>query len=235
MSLFPKAHLWLLIPFFIAITGFYFTYWSVFTEVPFRQHGHGLTATLWYVFLIVQPYLYTKGKLNLHRQLGFVGLFIAGGVVFSVLQIIPYNLLNPNMSQQLKYGLTFIDCIVLIGFSTSVLMAMFCVKNTPKHGRWMISTVIWALVPALSRLIYFPMTIISEGEPILSFIQVIWLCLGLILITLSLMMWDDYRKNKKVYNSYIFTVIGSIFFTALMEVMGESTWWINLCDDVLKV
>jgi len=136
---FPKAHLWLLIPFFLTILGFYFSYWSKLSEVPFRHHGHGITATLWYVLLVIQPYVYNNKSLKLHRKIGFIGLFLAGGVVFSALQVIPYNIVS-GLTDYLKYGLTFYDFVALMGFSLSVIMAMLKSKSKDKHARWMIST-----------------------------------------------------------------------------------------------
>jgi hypothetical protein len=37
IDLFPKAHLWLLIPFVLTIAGFYISYWSKFSEAPWSN------------------------------------------------------------------------------------------------------------------------------------------------------------------------------------------------------
>ena len=87
MKKFQKAHLWLIIPFLIAFIGFYFSYWSKLKEAKFHQHLHGLSATAWYVLIIFQPFLYQRSKMNLHRKLGYIGVFLAGGVVFSAFKL----------------------------------------------------------------------------------------------------------------------------------------------------
>lgn len=230
MNNFPKAHLWMLLPFFIALTGFYFSYWSVFTQVPFHQHLHGLTATAWYILLIVQPWLYNRKNLKLHRKVGFVGIFLAGGVVFSALQIVPNNIGNNQLNPVLQYGLTWIDFIVLIGFSSSVIMAMINSKDIDVHARFMISSAIWALLPALGRLIYYPMVIASGYPPPISFIEVIYVSVALVLIVLGIMMTNDYLKEKKVYKSYVFVAAGTLFFGSTFEFMGEAPWWIEFCN-----
>lgn len=89
-SLFPRTHLWLILPFVITISGFIF-YWMSFNNSPFRHHVHGLSATAWYLLVILQPYLYQQNKMQLHRKVGFLGLFLAGALVFSGLQNIPFT------------------------------------------------------------------------------------------------------------------------------------------------
>ena len=164
MKKFPKAHLWLVIPFIVAFAGFFFSYWSRFTEAPFHQHLHGLSATAWYILIIVQPFLYQKSKMKLHRTLGIIGVFLAGGVVFSALQIIPKNLTLETISDHMRYSFVFVDFIFVIGFSYSVIMAVINKAEIDLHARYLISTVFWVMLPALGRLIYFPL-LIAYGYP----------------------------------------------------------------------
>jgi hypothetical protein len=229
---FPKAHLWLLLPFLITLMGFYFTYWSKLSEVPFRHHGHGLTATLWYAVLVIQPWIYNNKSLKLHRRIGFIGLFLAGGVVFSALQVIPYNL-SSGLSGYLKYGLTFFDFISLIGFSAAVIMAMFEAKSRDKHARWMISTAFWAFLPAISRLIFFSLMAINGGKPPIQFSEAIYSGLVVGTIPLLVMIYIDHRKYGKVYRSYLIALFGTVILTLLVKVMGTTQWWIDWCETVL--
>ena len=72
INLFPKAHLWLLIPFVLTLAGFYLSYWSKFSEAPWRQHMHGLSATAWYVLVILQPWLIHNKPPNYHKKWGLL-------------------------------------------------------------------------------------------------------------------------------------------------------------------
>ena len=229
---FPKAHLWLLIPFVITIMGFYFSYWSKLNEVPFRHHGHGLTATLWYVILVIQPWIYNKKSLKLHRKIGFVGLFLAGGVVFSALQVIPYNL-SSGLSGYLKYGLTCYGFIALLGFSASVIMAMLESKARDKHARWMISTAFWAFLPAVSRLIFFSLLAMNGGKPLIPFSDAVYYGLVAGTVPLLIMIFLDYRKYGTMYRSYLVALFGTVILTLLVKVMGTTQWWIDWCETVL--
>ncbi len=233
MKHFPRAHYWLLIPFFIAIAGFSFSYWSRFTEAPFQHHLHGLTATAWFILLLVQPYLYTKKNFDLHRNLGFIGIFLAGGVVFSAFQVVPNNIGSESLPPVLQYGLTYIDFVAVFGFSASVILAMINRKKLVVHARYMISTAFWALIPAFARLVYFPLVILHGQPTPISFAQVIYLCVAATVAALAVMIWLDYRKEGTFYRAYLF-VTGGVLSFLLLEVMGTAQWWIDFCNTVLK-
>lgn len=230
---FPNVHLWMILPLLIATIGFYFTYWSVFADVPFHQHLHGLSATLWFVLLIVQPLLQKHNSLALHRKIGFVGLFLAGAVVFSALQIIRNNLTNDALQPVLQYGLTWGDFLFLLGFSHAVLMAMWRSRDKAIHARYMIASAIWALLPALSRLIYFPMLIVYGYPPPMSFLVVLYLSVGLILGAVGIMIAIDYRRYGRIYAGYSFVAGGVLLFGISVSYMGKAPWWIAVCDHLL--
>lgn len=233
-KLFPKAHIWLLLPFVITLCGFSFTYWSRFSSVPFRHHIHGLSATAWYLLVIIQPYLYQKGNLRLHRRLGLLGLALAGGVVLSSLQSLPHNLSHPSMSKNVAYGLIFMDFVVVAGFSASVFLAIKHVKNTSIHGRWMISTVLWALQPAIIRLIGFSLNGITDGNSPLSFTQVVYLSNGLIFLSVGVIILLDYKREKVIYSSYATVCIAIVFMSSLYVYMTKAPWWGNFLENLLK-
>jgi hypothetical protein len=113
-----------MIPLVIFLWGFYYSYWRIFPEVLFRRHVHAITATLWILILTIQPWIYNNKSITYHRNIGFVGLFLAGGVVFTSLALLPVN--------GSFYGFTFSNLLQLIGFSTSVILAMFNSKDYKK-------------------------------------------------------------------------------------------------------
>ena len=131
IHLFRRAHLWLLIPLVITLLGFTPSYFMKSGEGTWHQHIHGISATLWFVLLIVQPYLARHGQLPRHRLIGPIGLGLAGMVVASALAVIPANIenaqrtdLSPFISPAFYYGISFLDVVIAIGFTVSIVMAI---------------------------------------------------------------------------------------------------------------
>lgn len=233
MNAFSKAHIWMILPLFVVTAGFYFSYWSVFADVPFHQHLHGLTATAWYLLLVAQPWLYNRKNIALHRKAGFVGLFLAGAVVFSALQVVRNNLANENLQPVLKYGLTWGDLLFLTGFTHAVLMAMWRSDTMAVHARYMIASAVWALLPALARLIYYPLVIGFGYPPPVDFVEVLHLSVALTVITVCILIVLDYRRERVVYASYALAAGGALLFGFSVRYMGEAPWWIDLCNRLL--
>lgn len=234
INLYPKAHFWLLIPFVLTMAGFYLSYWSRFSEAPWRQHMHGLSATVWYVLVVIQPWLIQNKPVKYHKKLGIIGVFLAGSVVFSAFQVMPFQVVNDFLPDVLKYGFSFADICALTGFSICVILGVLNAKNIDVHARWLISTVFWILLPATARLVYFPMLEIYEGNPPLSYIQSVYLCWFITTaIPLLYLMYLDYKKENKIYRPYLFTLIGVSFYTFAIVPMGKWQWWIDICKDII--
>ncbi len=87
MYKYKNLHLWMLIPFIIMQVGIFPFYWPTFSQEYWGVHVHYWLATVWYLFLITQPYYATHGKMQKHRTNGIIGFFIAGGVIFSAMAI----------------------------------------------------------------------------------------------------------------------------------------------------
>jgi hypothetical protein len=234
IHLYPKAHLWLLIPFALTIAGFYISYWSRFTEAPWRQHMHGLSATIWYLVVILQPWLIHNKPPRYHKKLGIVGVFLAGAVVFSALQVIPYQTVNDFLPDVLKFGFSFGDLCALTGFSICVIAGVWHARSINIHARWLISTVFWILLPATARLLYFPLLGAYDGEPPITYLQAAYICYAVTtLVPLLYLIFLDYKKEKKLYTAYVFTLIGVTFYTFAIGPMGKWQWWIDICRSVI--
>jgi len=225
-----NVHRWLLIPFVIVILGFLPSYWLKFADAPWRQHLHDLTATLWFVLLIVQPYLITRGHTRQHRLYGMVALFVAGGVALSALSTIPYNLANERMAEVARYGLSFIDLILISGFIVAVLMGIKNSKKMDDHARWMISTVFWAVSPGLFRLSFVPFVLLDSPDiggkaPLL-----LAFAGAANILVLSWLMYRD----KRAHPAYLSAAIGSLVMFTAMKV-GNMQWWRSIADSLFTI
>ena len=92
-SRYQNFHLWMLFPFAVSILGFSYSYYWNLRGATFHQHVHGLSATLWYILVVAQPYLMVRRKdVQRHRTLGALGLIVSGLVAGSAATIIPKNI-----------------------------------------------------------------------------------------------------------------------------------------------
>jgi len=230
MKNYKNLHLWLLIPFVIVILGFLPSYWLVFTEAPWRHHLHGLSATLWFVLLVVQPYLVTRGHIRLHRLYGMFALLVAGGVALSGLNVIPYNLVNERLPETARYGLSFIDLVLVPGFVFAVLMAVRNANSLDDHVRWMISTVFWAISPGLFRLLFVPLIILQTPD-VGGKAPLLLASAGIAnIVVLSILMFRDRRAHP----AYLSAAIGSLVMLVPMWV-GDMRWWRTMADSLFTM
>lgn len=158
-----NAHLWLIIPLVVILLGFTPSYFSSFISEPWGHHMHAISAIAWFILLMIQPYLITRGKLQSHRLWGMIGVFLAGAVVFSALAISPSNVyygeiggFPPAFPGPFFYGVILTESLAILGFAFAVIMAIVKSNNTEEHATWMISTVFFAMMPAWGRATMFP-------------------------------------------------------------------------------
>ncbi|MEO1576642.1 MAG: hypothetical protein AAFU65_16975 [Pseudomonadota bacterium] len=230
MKRYNNTHLWLLIPFAVAVLGFIPSYWLRFFEVPWRHHVHGLTATLWFILLITQPYLISRGRRDAHRRFGMLALIVAGAVVASGINLVPYNLVNDRIPEFARFGLSFVDVVLVPGFALAVIMAVLRSKQTDDHAHWMISTVFWAVSPALFRLLLGPAFALGAE----SFDAVVPYVLGstgvVNIVVLAFLMF----RERRMHPAYVLAALGSIVLF-LPTVVGNMGWWRAIASAVFTV
>ncbi|MCP9291928.1 hypothetical protein [Gracilimonas sediminicola] len=227
MDKYKKLHLWLLIPFFIAVLGFMRSYFLNFLNASWGNHVHGISATLWFLFVIIQPYLATHGHLKKHKLYGKIGMFLAGAVFASALVMIPENIrfaqtdFDPWVAPDVfLYGVSFFDLISITGFAFSVIMAIIKSKNMDEHAIWMISSVLWALMPALAR---FGLIFSVWFGQNLNFAELAMITTPAILITAGIIIY----KLKRWHPAMVAVIIGHISVYLIIP-LGKSQTWIEI-------
>jgi hypothetical protein len=164
----------MLVPFAISLLGFSYSYYLHLGSATFHQHVHGISATLWYILVVLQPWLITRRQdVRRHRLLGAFATLLAGVVAGSALTIIPKNIddvatLDPNgfFNPTFAYFAVLVD-VVLIGlFLASVAMAIVSMKrrDLAGHVQWMMASVFFVLSPGLARMFGIAAIVANHGN-----------------------------------------------------------------------
>lgn len=136
----------------LAVLGFYRSYFARLLGADAVHHLHGLTATAWLTLLCLQAWLYRTRRMALHRQLGrlsawLVPLFLLSGVLVLRRMLTA----SDGFSQAFGMRLSFADASSLVYFAVAFGLALHHRRRLPLHARFMVSTALLVLPPALAR------------------------------------------------------------------------------------
>jgi hypothetical protein len=73
---YPRAHYFVLVVIAVILGGFWPTYVSVWDNVPWQFHAHGVAASLWVAMVAAQSWAVHHRRLPLHRLVGKSSLFL---------------------------------------------------------------------------------------------------------------------------------------------------------------
>lgn len=152
--LYPRAVFYFLLLLATAIAGFWGSYFSRLAQNDLVRHVHAATAFAWVLLLIAQAWLMRQRKLSMHRRLGRTSLALAPLFVVSGLFMVQQMLAHPSpFAQAVGAQLTFVDLTSLAWFAIAYLLALRYRRETAVHARYMASTALLVLPPALARVL----------------------------------------------------------------------------------
>jgi hypothetical protein len=162
MAKYKSLYLWMLLPMLFMQAGIFEDYWCDFTENAWSVHVHYWTGTVWYFFLIFQPYLATHGQLARHRTLGIIGMFMAGAVCLTALSMLNRDIETTRLIKEdpsrfgpfepwFFFGVAAVEIVMMVAFGFAVIQSIIERKKLDRHAWWLISTVFIIMMPALGR------------------------------------------------------------------------------------
>ena len=220
----------MLLPMVAMQLGIFRDYWGDFSDNAWSVHIHYWTATIWYLFLIIQPYYVTHGQIAKHRTNGIIGFFLAGGVCITALSMLNRDIVSSESALKSPdrfgpfqpwffFGVAAVEIIMITAFGYAVIKSVIHRKELENHSWWLVSTVFIVMMPALGRGIqnvYVDMNI--NAWPNINIMLPIYLTLVLIIGMLFLMAWK-YGKLKHPA-TYLAVAINLSMF--LLEPIGKS-------------
>jgi len=220
----------MIIPMVLMQLGIFMDYWGDFTENACSVHIHYFTGTLWYFYLIIQPYFATHGQLEKHRTNGIIGMFLAGGVCLTALSMLHRDIVTTENAQAMPdrfgpfqpwffFGVAAVEIVMMTAFGFAVIMAIIRRKNLEDHAWWLISTVFLIMMPALGRGIQnVYVEFYSENWPNINIMTPVYFTQLLIIFLLLLAAW----KYGKLRHPATYLAVGVNLFVFVLEPLGRS-------------
>lgn len=201
MEKYTKLHKWMIIPMVFMQLGIFMDYWGDFTDNAWSVHIHYWSGTLWYLYLIIQPYYATHGKMEKHRTNGIIGMFIAGGVFLTALSMMHRDIVSADLALTepdrfgpfkpwFFLGVAAIEIIMVAAFGFAIIMSILKRKQLEDHAWWLISTVFIIMMPALGRGIQNLFILANlDSWPDIDIITSLYITEGIIIFMLLFAAW----------------------------------------------
>lgn len=214
------AYLWLTLAAVITLAGFFKSYFTKLPTTDVWHHFHGTMALAWLLLLIIEPYLYTRGKIKSHRNLGKISFLIVPLMVLSAFKMVQLMILGKaNYPPMLVYQLAFLDFFYIIQFTVFYVMAIIKRKQIQLHARYMAATVFILIGPGLVRLLI--------NIPLLhSFDTVVNISYIFTEIALLVLILDD-KRTGKIRLPYLLALGLFALQHVLYFQIVNLNWWVN--------
>ncbi len=237
-----NLHRWMIIPMVIMQLGIFRDYWGDFSENAWSVHIHYITGSIWYLYLIVQPYYATHGQIARHRTNGIIGMFVAGGVCLTALSMMHRDIATTERFAQAPerfgpfepwffFGVAAVEIVMMTAFGYAVLKSIIHRKQLEDHAWWLISTVFIIMMPALGRGIqnvYVGFNI--KHWPNIDIMLPLYIT-QLIIVGMLLFAAQKYRKLN---HPATYLALAVNFFIFLLEPLGRSVAVQSFLKTIIK-
>ena len=227
--MYKRAHVYFSLALLLAIIGFFPSYFSRLGQTDAIKHFHGIAALTWMILLVTQAWLMRQGNRRLHRALGRTSLVIAPLFVASGLLVVHSMLTGGNPFQR-AFGpqLAWLDLITVFYFAFVVGQAIKHRRNVQLHARYMASTAVLVLPPAVAR-------IMGMGIPgIHSFEAAVHAAYFFSELVVLLLLMDDWRMGR-VRLPYPLLMLVLVIEQLGFVWIAQFQPWLDLCRWISSV
>ena len=218
--------------------GIFKDYWGDFSDNAWSVHIHYWTGTVWYLYLIIQPYFATHGQMSRHRTNGIIGIFIAGGVCLTALSMMNRDIVNAQRSLEFPdrfgpfqpwffFGVAAVEIVMMTAFGYAVIKSILHRKEVENHAWWLISSVFIIMMPALGRGIGNVYADLHSKDPNINIMISGYYTQLVIIVMLLLGAW----KYSKLKHPATCLAVSVNIFILFLEPIGKS----EMVQQFLKV
>ena len=242
MKKYQNLFKWMIIPMLLMQLGIFMDYWGDFFENAWSVHIHYWTGTIWYLYLIIQPYFATHKMMDKHRTNGIIGMFLAGGVCITAFSMMHRDMITVQNVRDMPdkfgpfepwffFGVAAVEIPMILAFGYAVLKSIINRKRLEDHAWWLISTVFLIMMPALARGIQrFYVRIYFDDWPNINIMTPIYFTQFIILCLVLLAAW----KYKKLGHPATILALVVNIYICFLEPLGRWDVTQNFLETVIK-
>jgi len=235
--------LWMAIPLIAMQATIFVDYWGDFARNTWAVHVHYWIATAWYILLISQPWLFSRGKMDAHRTWGIFGIGIAGAFAFTSISQLNRDIVyadfviaNPGaigpFDPWFFMGIMFAEIILISAFIGAIIMAVIDRKSIQDHAWWLVSTVFIVMFPAMGRGLQALFIAIYGFDPNIDIVVMVPIYVGQVLIIMMTIGVAAYLKVFRHPATYL--AVSANLAVFLMEPLGRSQFLQDLARSIIK-
>ena len=220
----------MIVPMVLMQLGIFRDYWGDLTDNAWSVHIHYLSGTVWYLYLIIQPYLATHGHLQSHRTNGIIGMFFAGGVCLTALSMMHRDIVTTQRAAEMPeqfgpfqpwffFGVAAVEIVMIAAFGYAIIQSIIHRKRVEDHAWWLIVSVFIIMMPALGRGIQIVHVAMQRDSwPNVDIMSSLYLT-HIIILALIVLAAIKYKKLK---HPATYVSIAVNLFNFLLEPLGRS-------------
>lgn len=224
--MYRTAPFWFGLACLVAVAGFYPTYLSRLSEASLSRHVHGSIAAVWLMVLLLQSWFMRQRNITAHRALGRATLAIVPLFLFSGALVVHDMLSETSRGFVQAFGnrLAFLDITSMAYFAWTYGMALRHRREVQLHARYMASTVVLLLPPALARAtnIYLQLPAFETG---------LHLSYAITELAVAALLFDDFRKGG-LRRPYVILMVFTLFQHASFVLSPSWAWWQAICRGI---
>jgi hypothetical protein len=212
----------MLAAFVVVMLGFWPTFYRPLSGGSTLRTVHGVTSTLWYLALVVQPWLVTHGYVRWHKRVAVAVIVLLPILCVSALMTTRVMLARSAIPAGTRPLIAYLDVTLVALFVALFLLGLLNRRTPAAHKRYMVSTALLGFPPALTRFISRTFAI----HPIIA-IHISFYIIELILITLII---ADWRKGEGRRRAYPIALVAHVAIQLLMFPVSYASWWDAFCQ-----
>ena len=200
------------------VRTFYLRFLFDLPPLSVLMHVHGFVFTAWLGLFVVQTYLVSAHRVDLHMKLGIAGAVLAALIVALGLATVAASAAVPRVraSGFSSAQASIIALTSIVSFAALITLGLAFRRRASLHKRFMMLAMIAILGPAVARLV----KLIGGAGSHPMLVQV-----SVIAVFVAVCMIHDWRRHRVVHP--VFAVGGAVLMLLwpFRFAVAPSAWW----------